>query len=374
MSMLAFFPWLRLNTRKLKLKIGDIILLRFDRKNRLPFRCVRGVQGICDKVLESYISENGSPVAECSLVSLRGKKILEDIEEKEINYLYSVVEVITFSGLAKRELFSSTGLGYCNTDDFAFFVHRFSNNDDPSLRAITSRRRDGSTTSFATPGVHKIKKPFHTNPYSFFGVELDTTLAQALLEAQERLQVETWLRYSDAIFNFNRANTDSPAISEHQEVVMTIGAFQRLLDSGHKENELVRKFQGIFQPSKDLDTKSSRRIGNCDRHGKDMTLRETWLRDFCHMRADYAHGRTKSNRPSLWTAREHLLLGSYIFPLLVKCLLSNDGLYKLTSSDGCGINAFEKLADSDFFGDRKQWNQILLQEILRATFSLSLLL
>ena len=47
--------------------------------------------------------------------------------------------------------------------------------------------------------------------------------------------------------------------------------------------------------------------------------------------------------------QEHLLLGSYIFPLLVKCKLSRAGLYTLTDRDQDDIDVFERLACVELF-------------------------
>jgi hypothetical protein len=54
---------------------------------------------------------------------------------------------------------------------------------------------------------------------------------------------------------------------------------------------------------------------------------------------------TKSCRfmPSnlLWDRLEHLLLGAYAFPLHIKSLLSERGLYMLTEEDQTRIDLFE---------------------------------
>jgi len=80
-----------------------------------------------------------------------------------------------------------------------------------------------------------------------------------------------------------------------------------------------------------------------------------------------AHGRIKPVRPLTWSLHEHLLLGSFIFPLALKVLLSQEGFYNLTADDRDLIDIFEKLLVTELFksdghealADSWPWNQVM---------------
>lgn len=140
---------------------------------------------------------------------------------------------------------------------------------------------------------------------------------------------------------------------------MTISAFERFLDcrSG-SEKELIEKFLEVFTTEGSLDISQSKRISNSGYKRNAKTLKEIWLSDFFRMRGKYAYGKRLSKRPIIWLPYEHLLLGSYAFPLLFKILLSKYGFYKLVEDDIDDINLFEQLANADIFKklkDSKSW-------------------
>lgn len=113
--------------------------------------------------------------------------------------------------------------------------------------------------------------------------------------------------------------------------------------------------------------------GNCEqltgtsRFKSSATVRNTWVKDFYNLRSKLAHVELGHKYPAIWSTRNHLLLASYVFPLVLKCLLVKKGAYQFTKDDQLRINAFEKLVCQDHFGPVKNrsvpnshpWNQIL---------------
>lgn len=360
MSMIAFFPWLKI---KSDFDLGDIELKIFKVSGQQEVT-ENGRQIIYDRVIKHYLNRSNNPIEKCTIVLQKDKNILEDIDENERDFLFSFAEILAFSGLSKREFFGF-GFGYCNRDDFSFVIQSFTKDSDGVT--MVSRRRDGSTKNFVSGDVYRVTMPFNITSNE---VEIDIDLIQALLQIQKKSQ-DIWPRFSDAIFFFNRANTDSNQITEHQEIVMTISAFERLLNcrSG-SEKELIEKFLEVFITEDILNVSQSKRLKNSGFKGNDKTLKEIWLKDFFRMRGEYAHGRRLSKRPIIWLPHEHLLLGSYVFPLLFKILLSKNGFYKLVEDDIDDINLFEQLADAEIFKkskDSKNWEW----DIIRSNYKFS---
>ena len=118
-------------------------------------------------------------------------------------------------------------------------------------------------------------------------------------------------------------------------------------------------------PLVDCDRPDGR--GLAERFPKAASVREAWIRDLFRLRGDFSHGRIQARYPSLWHQREHLLLGGFLFPLLLKLTLVSRGIYELNDSDREGIQAFEALCCADHFretgGDASKfpWTKIVRQ-------------
>ncbi|MCL5772592.1 MAG: hypothetical protein M1479_10040 [Actinobacteria bacterium] len=338
MSMLAFLPWLKI---KNNFDIENFKLVRFEVLEEDSSK--EKFQNTCEAIIRPYYTNIGDSINECTLIFLNNKDFFEDFTDDEIESLFSFVEILTFSGLSKREFFSN--FSYFNSSNFHFVVQGF--NKDLEGVTIVTRRRDGQSKNFIDIGSYKVIMPFYVNNSM---VKIDINLFKSLLDAQKKLK-DKWLDFSDAIFFFNRANTDSDQITKHQEAVMMIGAFQRILmcKKNSKIDELIKNFKNSFTPKKDLDISKSKRILNSKYANKIGTLREAWLNDFYQLRGDYAHGKKETKKQMVWNAREHLLLGSYMFPLLVKLSLNKDQYYDLSEEDFYDIELFEQLAEVDLF-------------------------
>ena len=150
---------------------------------------------------------------------------------------------------------------------------------------------------------------------------------------------------------------------------MMISAFEKLLNcNSGKEDELVKMFLEFLKPNKDFKIDSSNRIMTSKYNKSGKSLREIWLRDFYQLRSDYAHGRRISGRPRIWNPDEHLLIGSYCFPLLLKSFLANRDYYVLAEEDNDDIEVFERRAESNIFNkitnsDTWPWNELKVKYI-----------
>jgi hypothetical protein len=351
MSMLAFFPWLKI---KEDIKIGDIKLHKFklseENTNKDRFQIT------CEKVVKHYYIHTNHIIDECTMLSINKKDIFNDFNEEELDFLFSFSEILAFSGLSKREYFGF-GFNYWNKDNFTLVIQGFDEKSDGVT--IVTKRRDGSTKAYWDGDAFKVNMPFHVNNIV---VTIDITLAKSLLDFQESLGANG-IFLTDALFFFNRANTDDNLISEYQEIVMLVSAFQRLLDcKTGKEDELINRFMTIYNPKQDFNVNHSKRIKNSKYINISMPLREAWLRDFYQLRNDYAHGKRISERPRIWIPQEHLLLGAYSFPLLVKILLSKK-YYYLSEDDADDIELFEQLIEINILkkpkdSEKWEWDKI----------------
>ena len=365
--MLAFFPWLKLKKDSEELDLEKAKLIGFLR-GKLPGKGKADTQNICDRIFEPYISSiikstqeptvKLEPIEESTILLLKDKEIFQDFSEAEKNFLFSIAKIIAFSGISTREYFSGSLGFYCNRGDFTFVIQEFK--EGAGAYTIETRRRNGTNKIYIPSEVFQEIKPRYVNQ-GFFPVKLDITLIKSLLNAQEKLKDKEWSSYADAIFHFNHANTDNDQIAPHQEIVLIVSAFERILDcKSGKQGEVVKKFLTIFNLKENLDIAKSIRIQDSKYKNTNKTLREIWMRDLYQLRSEYAHGKKSNPRPHIWKAHEHLLLGSYVLPLVVKLKLREYEFYQLTQEDILDINTFERLADADLSTNLKEWNDIRL--------------
>ena len=358
MSMLIFFPWLKMQK---PVSIGDFELVPYQRKS-MPAGSGTPLQNILDAITESYISHSERPIHQATLVQVGQEDIIRDLNDQERDAVFILSEILAICGLSCREFFCH--FKYWNRDNFRIIVQSFVIPYEGP--AIVTRRRDGSNTSFQPKENFRVQKPQHVPLYS--QVQIDESLLKALFQAMES---EIWGRFWEAIVNFNLANTDDIEMAEEMEAVFLVGAFERLLDCNRgKEDDLADRFSCTLTPTNDLIPSACTRLSDFDvtnRFKRSDTIRDMWIRDFFRLRGNLAHGKLDSRYSSSWSLRDHLLLGSFVFPLLLKSVLGKEGLYLPTEEDKFKIDLFEPLACEEHFvplvnssdSETHPWNQVL---------------
>lgn len=323
-----------------------------------------GLQGVLDSVLMPYVERGGSMIDACTLLRVRDKHILEDLTQDESNAIFSFSELLALSGLSKREYFGMTVFLYCNRDLFRITIQSFKDPGGGATRQ--TRRRDGFTTNYVTRDAFRIYRPDYLS--SPFRVDIDSFLLNSLIKAQQDLASEKWEAVFESITNFNAANTDSPYVSVQAELVALNGAFERLFDlrSG-RENDLAQAFTASLSPEVDLAPAECARLSApsvSSRLRGCSTIREMWIRDFFRLRGNLAHGQIEAGYPSVWNIHDHLLLGSFVFPLVLKRKLRDEGIYEMEWKDFAFESAFERLACEDHCIERDEdaewpWNKVI---------------
>lgn len=156
---------------------------------------------------------------------------------------------------------------------------------------------------------------------------------------------------SSAISVFNRANTDADAFPYVSEITLLRVAFETLLGAGHKTKTIRVELNKHF--ASELPSLISWTQGKYSEsvwratYTKDVQRPlDAWLQDFCAVRNRGAHGTNNGNvHPvPIWSINNHLLFSSWLFPLIVKKVLSDAGYYQLSELDKECRASFE-----DFF-------------------------
>jgi hypothetical protein len=349
MGTLAFFPWL---TIEQSTDVGGYRLVQFVR-GRIP----GGVdQPIYDAVLAPYLEGEGRPIRTATILGRTGRGLSERLDEETIQDYFDLAELVAFAGLAGRKYFQPSHLHYANRDTYILVIQNF---DDPTAGVILqTRRRDGPTLTYVVPSQYRVRQPASQDGVS--SAPLESGLLAALLLARDHPEYPA---LAEAIFQFNRGNTDSDGVTEQAEVIYTVSAFERLLDCRRgSEDDLAERLNAAWRSGERLPLDQCGRIPS---ERARTTVTDTWIRDFFQHRGFHAHGRREARHPAVWSPAEHLLLGAYAFPLLVKSWLAGRTLYALTEDDQADIDVFEHLACADLFPPpdelgvpRSPWNKI----------------
>ena len=365
MAVLFFLPWVACDTPK---KVGPINLHPYLRK-KLP-GVLHGIgQDAFDAILGSYgdpdfahSGRTSKHVTSATIVTWDIDSEGLELPEDDVIPRLEQARYLTFSALSARTYCSH--FGYCNADGYQVIGQRFTT-DSPGATSITTRRRDGH-------GLHYLgdsKAPRFIRP-QHVDTRLALTLDESLLEALVGLsQGDTKSRIDDAIDAYVLANTDSPTMRERSEMVLLRVAFETLLDSTHATSDLREKFSSHF--SGELPVPAKWQNGALDeacwraRWPTNVTRpMDAWVQDFCAARNSAAHGPRGAKAPVVWEPRNHLLFGSWLFPLMVKKLLHDEGLYQFRETEKCERSKCEAFLAHDLLSpvsdDRRElwWSKV----------------
>lgn len=332
----AFFPWWPLAQKR---DIGPIRLVPYERGQK-PGDSASATQVDIDAILHAYSLRPSNRINQATLVEVDDWQIGDD-PYPVLNRLFTAREAIGFSALSKRQLFLRNNLNYCNFDNFILVTQLYRAGQAHQL-VYNTRRRDGITQNLWSSEDIKIQRPDHIHNVS--NIDIDEALAALLMENVP----DHW---SDAISEFNRANTDSSDTTEHVELVKMKSAFEWLLEIGNKRSEFAEALQNVLPPpSEEVE------LHPMWRRFAQQPSRPilAWAADFCDRRGAAAHGANRQAGRFAWSASSHLAFCSMFFPLLFKKIAANANMYALSNIDLERLRNIDRFANADPFGDEAE--------------------
>ena len=336
MPALFFFPWLQTTE---VLELDGVRLVPYVRGSE-PEGLGEPRQAILDAVLANYgdrgiLSPEGHarPVERMTLVQWPTDAADYELLDETGTARLSVGQWVAFSALACRRFGSHSD--YCNADDLHFIGQRY-DPARPMAVALSGRRRDGGSLHYLSVGMNApmFLRPHHAQARR---VKLDVPLVNALLRVKPGALRD---KLSSAIAVFVRANTDAPGFPMQSELVLTRVAYETLLGSGHTAKGVQAAFNEHF--ASELPTPCVWNSGPLTEFIWRSTYPEfvnrpldAWALDFCAARNRGSHGKnpTKNWPDPVWSVQNHLLFASWLFPLVVKKVLADVGLYALSDLD-----------------------------------------
>ncbi len=349
----CFFPWLSISE---PVSFNGFRLIPYPEGEGQPFSDEE--KSAIEWATQAFQCGSVAPkVRRATLLALSGKGPLEVPSGKQRSNCFAFAELLAFSALADRMFFFP--LGYFNKSAFQLVIQEVK--CPPSGQGCTYlvRRRDGFKDALDFRRLW-IKPPHVESPLAFPG-SFDRGFLNAILSSNRTLAPDEWEAIWDAISSFNLANTDSPDVPEHVQVVLLLGAIQRLLgcrDAGKRK--LTQTFEKILPVEQEIPAAGVERLARLiGKDEQEMPLRKVWLRHFYEVRGDLAHGKRRSVKKNGWNIYDHLLLATFILPYLLKLKLQASGLYSLSEDDLINCHAFEPLAAVEHMVDHEQEGQVV---------------
>lgn len=278
-----------------------------------------------DGVLRAYSRFPGSRTNSATILEVSNWCSGMDPDKDALKQLFDARRDIAFAALAKRRLFLGIR-DYTNFDTYELVVQRFQAGKTDRF-AFNTRRRDGGTSHMWAADKYAFHRPEHVDSRAALDVDYDLLSTLTNLPA-------ALAHLSDAILEFNSANTDDLGVPEHVEMVMTKSAFERLLNIGQNAASFQEALESALGTLVEAPAESGPMKPAWATRWKDARLLGAWARDLCVVRGTSAHGvRRNSAGASVWSANQHLAFASILFPLLVKKILADAQLLALAKFD-----------------------------------------
>jgi hypothetical protein len=316
MSTLTFMPWKTLSEP-----------LKFGRFSLLPYKL--GTNPDYDQVLSNFHNSGDKTIESATILYFDGSDPTANLNEEKVGELLEFGEMLALSILSNRRLFSQ--FDYTNSHSLKSIAQRFKSGS-PGV-AVNARRRDGETLIGLSGNRAVTKAAYHVQIED--SLEIDTDFCEALVNYSS-FEDRPILEF---IFLFLQANTDSPDVTSHSELVLVCGAIESVLGiKNGSTGDLVKAFctemrNALLLDSDLVRTEKFDAVSKSKTHQKAADIREAWIKDFYITRGDIAHGRKHPQYESQWSIQEHMILASEIYPILVKLKLRTAGVYDLKESD-----------------------------------------
>jgi hypothetical protein len=373
MGNLIFLPWTKCQE---SFQIGEFYFIPYVRA-KLPFPDDVKNQKLIDDILSSYRAHANKPIEKSTIISIHDQDILKDLKDEDFTKIYNFSELFTLSNLSARKFFDSLGDVYCNKDAFQMIIQGFRSDQDYHGSLITKRQKDGYRSTYYHKDALFVNKPGYIVCPRI--MTIDVELLVALLNAQEKMNSKDWNAIYESIISFNLSNKDSDDISENIEIVMLNSAIERLLEANGNEDVLSKKFTNILQPEHNINKDNCElfKQEQSERFKKVKYVRDLWIRDLFRIRNNIAHGKIATNYPAIFSIKNHLLLSSFIYPIILKLVLNHYDYYNLSKDDRISINVFERLVCREHFLYKNDtgadittppWQEVFADEIFKGIF------
>ncbi len=359
----AALPWLQIEREA---KVGDIRFVPFDIGSPPDLTDSNEVSrrlSIFRRIEREFERDDkwGMPLPKstCTIIMLDGQGPLGVFTEDDWTEVIDAIQAFCFACLAANKYRTSAGQGpYANSSCFQVYYLA----DSP---VFALRGRGICVLSNWNYEMLVVTEPLQCGLAR--DLDWDDVFLSSLWCAM-KTPPNSLDTLTQAIWLFNRANSDEQryAIEQiQQEVVMIVQALEYLFDS--KGESLAAKVANCFPTDGEIQCRPPR-VGGSWIGTFNISNRRCvyyWLRELIQLRHDTVHGNPLSSKRWAWAVDEHALMAAFVFPLIVKCFLADEGVYRLTEKDKVRLGVIDKLLYMNHWGTEEgetqsNWSNLFL--------------
>ena len=346
----AMLPWLQLPS---EVRLGDVRFVPME--TAAPGDAVPELGPVSEeasKVLRSFRLSYQSPINHCTLLVPDGYDPTVPPDDTARAHFYQTTNLLMLSALAANR-YGEHNTWNANASMFSLRIATFTSPLGGYL-PLYQRRHDGSAVTVGAKwGNPLFYIPDECNP-PHPPRSVDKNLVSALGSLDSTLPLAQ--RLSLSLRFFAEANTLVGTSSCEMEIIALITALESLLGVGGRYT-LARGARRLLKPHGRIRVRDARRSRpNLRPKGDHVAKQEDWflhgflIHELYGMRNDLLHSGSCDTSKLAWQPGEHLAMGAFLFPLLVKLLLAQDGTYELTWDDKAACDAVDMLlAETDWF-------------------------
>lgn len=343
MAMLVFLPWLRLREPICE---GRFRVFPQSIGAALPTGVASLVAATTvGRVLSQYRDSVRSPLCELALLQYQERPLGAGLDEVDLSAIYRFGQHLAVSGLSDRRFLGDVADGYTAAGHYQVVVQTITEPYSGSV-SVNYRRKDGHTSIVLGENDAHFVRPAHLVAQGEPNVNRQLLKA---LQVTNCLSAEARGRVDASITQFLLANSDSPNVTLEAELIATYAALERVSSAKQHLKDMQSKLLTLLSVADGSPwTARLRRELDLGAACSGQVLRQ-WVKQIYALRGSVAHGIPAQLAQQPWTQQEYLLAGAFIYPLALKCLLAQHGLYSLTVEDVAWIVGLEKLlADRPF--------------------------
>ena len=371
---IAIFPWLNI---KSSISVLDVVFV--------PFLDVSGnisdpIKPISEKinfVFKSLHTLANDQRKNCTIAFILNKGELGwKLANDDFLKVKKAALFLYLATLAKNEYFQQLR-AYTNSSYFRYFFQNLPTENSDHVSFEVKRRGGGILVGGIKASEAVISAPLQC--YEEGPSKIDENLIHALNKAnEERKEVLNLIFLS--LNYFSMSHTDDDFMDDLPEITFMASAFEALLKTD-QAYELSKRIGELFAPygnikvGNTLNVRSGIKIDSkYENDQKEWFLHRKWIEEIHNLRSKLIHAEPTNVREWGWLRYEHLIMGAFIYPLVVKLILQRETFYTMTHKDETHCLAVDRLLGAKGWhetekGIGSKWTDIIFQAYLETSIA-----
>jgi hypothetical protein len=345
MSTLVIFPWLNL---KQEISSADVVFVPYSKTEPCPPALAK-VQSEINHILKSYyeLKTKTQKTDGCVIACVQNKEEAWNIGENDFKKIKNATLCLYLAGISNNQYFNNYG-SYCNFSCFQYFIQNFTSTsnikDKGYVTYVVKTRGSIHQLMGYKHGDYIITKPLQC--LNNLAINVDSSLLKALGFLHVDIELENRILASARYFSLS--HTDDAYADPEAELVFLAASFEMLFGTENCR-QLTDQFSEIFSNyskikiSDEYNKRPNIFIEPEYPTQKDWFIHKAWIKELHNLRSALVHGEDLNKRTWGWNINEHLIAGSFIYPLVLKIFLNNHALYQLTQHDLSQCRTFDRI-------------------------------